>query len=342
MYTTSPEIFVYYTLPVIVVAVGLTGNIFGMTVFIRNNKKLEKIGPLFMYRLMFGYDAMFLMGIFVMFFGKGFQLSLYLVSDLSCKLYYYFSYASGSYSTLILIYISLDRFISIKYYAKRLLLKNSKYQYIYFLSFVVSNYVYNVPAFFYYKLFKNSQNKTECNLYGENSVIVPCMTCFLLVIAFSVLFTLTFLLIHTIFSSRNRVDANFTRRENRYFYKDLRLAFTSVLFNVFIFLLYLPGAVTITFFSQINDLIYTSVFYVFFFGSCLNFYILFLSNSVFRSEVISYFIKPMSAEPVTHRDQAHRVYFINQRNQETVTFNNIRGHNNNQPRPAVRPERTRT
>ena len=138
-------------------AIGLPVNTTALVAFIRN-KKLKKIGPLFMYRLMFGLDAAYLFGIFVIFLGKGFHLSLYLISDLSCKLFFYFSYSGIPYSCFILAYLSLDRFVSIKYYAQRLLLKKSKNQYIYVLSFVLFDYIYNIPVFLHYKLFTNSEN----------------------------------------------------------------------------------------------------------------------------------------------------------------------------------------
>ena len=132
MFTLPLEIFAYYALPMIIVAMGLPANIISLIVF-RNKERMEKIGPLFMYRLMFSIDTAFLLSIFVLFLGKGFELSLYLVSDLSCKLYFYFSYAAFTFSPLILVYISFDRFFSIKYYAHRLLFKNTKYSFIFFL-----------------------------------------------------------------------------------------------------------------------------------------------------------------------------------------------------------------
>ena len=174
MYTAASQIFVYYILPIAVITIGLPANLFALSMFIRNGKKLDKIGPLFMYRLMFGIDTTFLFSAPIfLFLGRGFQLSFYLISDLSYKLYFYIIYASFTFSPLILLYISLNRFISIKYYAKRMLLKKSKYQYWYVFCFVLFNFIYNIPAYFEYTLFNNSEtNKTECNLFGENPKII--------------------------------------------------------------------------------------------------------------------------------------------------------------------------
>ncbi len=74
----------------VILAIGLFGNISGLLVL--KEKKLNKLGPLFMYRLMFIFDLIFLSGILVFIFKNFFQLNLSLISDLSCKLYFYFSY----------------------------------------------------------------------------------------------------------------------------------------------------------------------------------------------------------------------------------------------------------
>ena len=134
MFTNPLEIFVYYVMPLLIFLVGIPSNIFGLIV-LRNKKKLKSMGPIFMYRLMFLVDAGFLCGILIYFISKCFQLTLFLVSDLVCKLFFYYSYASKNIPPLILVYIALDRFVSIKYYSKRLLLKKKDFN-IYFYFYV--------------------------------------------------------------------------------------------------------------------------------------------------------------------------------------------------------------
>ena len=110
MLTKPLEIFVYYVLPIMILTIGVPGNITPV--------------PSFMHCLMFAFDTIFLVAsVFVFFFSKNFNLSLYLISDLPCKLYSYVYGVSAFYSHLILIYISIDKFISIKYYTKRLIKK---------------------------------------------------------------------------------------------------------------------------------------------------------------------------------------------------------------------------
>ena len=72
MFINPLEIVVYYALPLIILIIGLVGNIFALIIL--KDKKLEKIGPIFIYRMMFAIDTLFLLGILIFFFGKGFHL----------------------------------------------------------------------------------------------------------------------------------------------------------------------------------------------------------------------------------------------------------------------------
>ena len=72
------EVFVYYVFPLLVLAFGLFGNVAGLKVL--RKKKLQKIGPLLMHRVLFVFDLSFLIGILVFYLALGFQLNLYLIS----------------------------------------------------------------------------------------------------------------------------------------------------------------------------------------------------------------------------------------------------------------------
>jgi len=61
------EIILYYVIPSLILSIGLIGNISGLIVF-KDKKKIEAIGPVLMYRMMFIFDTVFLTGILVPFF----------------------------------------------------------------------------------------------------------------------------------------------------------------------------------------------------------------------------------------------------------------------------------
>jgi len=299
------EIFVYYVMPLVILSIGMPANIFGLIV-LRSKKKLKSIGPFFMFRLLFIIDAVFLSGILIYFISKCFELTLYLASDLVCKLFFYYAYASKNLPPLVLVYIALDRFISIKYHSKRFLLKKNTFQYLFIVLCIFFSFLYYIPVFFYYKLTDQSNGTSECYLFGENSINFIHMDMSFLVLIFSLILFFTFLLIHTIFSSRRRVNAQYTQRQNRNQIKDLRLTITSVIFNCFYVFLYLPILFYNYLFPNIQDIVYYSTLYIFFISNTVNFFILFLTNSLFRKQVASFLFKSKpQPQPQPHQRPHH-------------------------------------
>ena len=84
MYSSAIEILVYYVYPLLVLVIGFCGNIAGLIVI--RGKKLHQIGPLLMYRVLFAFDLCFTLGILVFYLDLGFQLNIYFLSNLSCKI----------------------------------------------------------------------------------------------------------------------------------------------------------------------------------------------------------------------------------------------------------------
>ena len=59
---TAFEFFYIYVLPLIILILGLFGNTLGIIVIGR--KKLDKIGPVLIYKLLFASDSLYLISIF--------------------------------------------------------------------------------------------------------------------------------------------------------------------------------------------------------------------------------------------------------------------------------------
>jgi len=290
------EIILYYVIPSLILSIGLIGNISGLIVF-KDKKKIEAIGPVLMYRMMFIFDTVFLTGILVPFFSTTyFQFTFYLMSDLSCKLFMYYGYISKNIAPAILVYISLDRFISIKYFSRRFLLKNNLFQSLFILSFVLFNFLYYTPVFFYFKLTDDGPaNVSECYLNGENSANVFYMDTSFLICLFSTMLIITFMLIYTVFASRSRINSHYTQRQNHNFRKDLKLTITTVFFNILYVFLYSPKTIFINFFPYVDDIVYFLALYLYFLSLSSNFYILLVSNLVFRKRFFLLFIKKDTA-----------------------------------------------
>ena len=69
--------------------------------------------------------------------------------------------------------------------------------------------------------------------------------------------------------------------------KDIKFAITSITLNALFIVLNLP--LNVFELMKINSDLREYFYFVFFFGSCVNFYVLFFSNSIFRKEVVCLF-----------------------------------------------------
>lgn len=164
--------------------------------------------------------------------------------------------------------------------------------------------MYYIPVLFSFRLFNGPENKLVCNLYGDYSLLYY-MNAIFFIFLFGTMFILNFLLIYTLFSSRNRVNSNFfTSKQSGIFKRDLKLALTSICLNLFYFFLFLPFTLIVEFFPSVNDTIYTACLYTCVSFSAFNFYILLISNSLFRKRFFLIFVKQ---SPRENRNRIQRV-----------------------------------
>ena len=96
------------------------------------------------------------------------------------------------------------------------------------------------------------------------------------------------LLIVTIFKSRRRVHLNNSEREKRRLKKDIKIAISSVLMNLLFFILIMPLDLYLLLPYYSDDVYYITscIYYISF---AVNFYIMFLTNSLFRKVFFSLF-----------------------------------------------------
>jgi hypothetical protein len=217
------------------------------------------------------------------------NIDITLFSSLFCKAYFYINFAFASISPFFNVYISIERYISIAYSAKKDFLRKKKIQLSFIIVLVLFNLILYVPIGINFELFI-IENYTVCSFvdffwqetYGyidlSNRVILP----FVLMIIFS------FLIIHTIFTSRSRMRSN--TNDNRTFRKDVKFSLTSVTLNVSYIIFSLPVSILllqpnyrlnpfVIFFIIIHYIAYSA-----------NFYLLILVNSLFREGFYSIFI----------------------------------------------------
>jgi len=288
--------FFYYIFPPLILLLGVFGNIFGLIIL--SNKALDDIGPKLTYQYLFISDSAFLfpcISIFNLQFS--YNLNVFILSNLSCKLISYFTYAIGAISPWLIIYISIDRYISTKYPARRFFPRKIKTQHIMFWLVTIICIIFYIPVSFFYEIsYDTSSNSTastpSCNFidpfYGN--LILYTDLAFRVFVPFVLMIVFSGLLSQSLFASRTRIVHNFLAEENATFYKEIRLTFTSLLTNLVYILTQLPGSIAYLYPQYFSYDSYVATFCFIFLYFALNFYILFFTNSLFREN----FFKKMS------------------------------------------------
>lgn len=291
---------IFFVLELIIFNVGLCSNLIAIIIFIRS-KRLVNIGTRVIYLFLFLVDSSFLVIMVVdrASFYNGFDLITY--SSLACKLYPYLNRILATLSPMLLVYISIERYVSLQDLTKRFVLRSQKVQLIYILIIIGYNSIYYSPCLAYFEIIdvnKQVENRTNSSDYDEielkchvldpllesvlpimdlaNRVIIPC---FMMTLSSS-------LLIYSVHKSRFEVFALHERGSQS---REIKFAITSISLNMFYVLLTLPLPVVLVFGNYISDLILFINFYLFCLSYALNFYILFLLNSLFRHEFYNLF-----------------------------------------------------
>ena len=300
------ELFANKILPVLIIILVIVGNLLGLIVLKKPN--VNKIGPIHMYKylLIFGIINSYMILIFYL---HSFGIYFDTMSLFTCRLTVFFGYITGPISLMMLVYISIERYISIKYPSKKKILNNILNQHIYMIVLVVFNLLINSWVPFEYDLLdkRNSTNKFirnhnsndnfECTRKSNNVIYQAILNT--KIIPYSLMITFTILLIISIFKSRSRVISNYSNRQNETFQRDIKFAFTSLSLNVIFILFNLP-AIIISIFSNFPILFKISL-YLYFFSFSIHFYLLFIFNSLFRNEFLSYFSKCKNKNVVRSR-----------------------------------------
>ena len=216
-----------------------------------------------------------------------------IISNLGCKIYQFFNYGLDALSPWCLVYISVEKFISIAYPSKRYILKKKQNQTLFFIILCLFNFFYRLNIPFSAGLM-SINNLTICffDTY-ENQLIISNMDLVnLILIPFILMILFSSLLIGSIFKARRRVGLNNSDRENRRRKQDIKVSFSLLSMNLLFILLNLPLNVALLLPAKyFNIELYVFFSYVFNISSGINFYLNLLTNSIFRSEFISLFIK---------------------------------------------------
>ena len=281
------EYFINYMLPGLILGLGLFGNSLGFKVMQR--PKMLEIGPRNTYKYLFIMDTIYLLQLIVTNLQLSYQIDITLISNLSCKLWWYLNYSLDNQSSLLLVYISIDRYIAIKIPAFRFFMRKRNNQLIYFIFILMFNLVYYLPVTYNYSLIA-SNNSLNCDLNNQYSTeLISYMDLGNRVILPSVLILISSILLGIeVIKSKNRILANFEKEENEYFFNNIRLAITSICLNIIYILAQTPITMYTLLQNNVQSYGYILSYYLFYSSYSINFYILLISNSLFRKDLIIY------------------------------------------------------
>jgi len=311
---TATEFFVYLIFPPLILIFGLFGNIAALIILRRKN--IEKIGTQDTYLYLFWMDIQYLLQITVPYLLYGFNLDLTIKSNLGCKIFQYLNYSLDTQSTMLLVYITFERLISVKYPTKVNYLRKKHVQFAYFLIVLIYNLLYYLPIAFYYDLqmylvdFESNKTALICNFIDSrsqvilgnmdliNRVLLPTIT----------MLIISSVLIQHIFKSRSRIanidnhndNNNNNSAQNKNNQKDIKFSITSIVLSIIYACLTLPNSIDVFFENYYLYITYPALLFLFYSSYAVNFYIIILTNSIVRNEFFMFLGFKNSVYPTNH------------------------------------------
>jgi len=226
-------------MPFIIIFFGLIGNLLGLLTLRRRKQEDSQIGPIHMYRFLFITDSINLLSFLNFILDKGYSTGIYLLSSFSCKFLLYLSVLFYSLSSLILIYILIESYLSIKYPVESNLLRKNIPQFIYTIIVFIINLIYFLPAFLNLNIIelKSTSNynittlKLTCDIESNKNVISILASFNRILLPLILIIFFSTILIYKILTSRERMNTFYSKRERIRFKKDVHLSIISILFN---------------------------------------------------------------------------------------------------------------
>ena len=252
-------------------------------------KRVRKVGPVHIFRCLFLIDTVYVMLILEKYVQFGFHIPYDHISIVFCKMNRYFNFSLDAISPMLVVYIVVDRYLSIK--SSNKILRRTDLQVAFFITVFIFNALLYAPVAIFEG--NNSQNVTaefHCGFVSSSAQFAISLYDFVNLVGLPIGLMLTFnlLLIHAIFKTRQRIAASQNQRQNDKIKQDIRFAITSVSMNVMFLILNMPLAI-IDFSTSFSNFIFILCLYIFFCNYSINFYVILFSNRLVRSELLTMF-----------------------------------------------------
>ena len=276
--------------PLIIVPLGLIGNI--LTYIIFGRKRLKNISVSIFFRYMSVTNSLCLIQYMQHYLKYNDIINLRTLSFLSCKISYFCILFLGPTSAWVLCYVSIERFITIQYPRKSLIIKKKFFQRsIIFTILVISFVVYSPYLFFLETITPNDgKNKTFCKCVNQIYDILTFIDfAYSTLIPFLIMFIFSLLIIYSFIKSKNRIAVLFASVDRKRVSRDRKFCITILILNFIFLILNCPDALMNYIDYDEDDILpilSNALFYTYF---AIDFLIYIFVNSIFRNEFLDCF-----------------------------------------------------
>ena len=145
----SIDLLYNWVLPIIMLILGLIGNSFSFIIF--SSKKMKKFSSVNSYKTLALMDSLYLIFRIIESILINNNSNLRTLSSFSCQFVSYLNPAFGPISSWLLVYISIERFITISF-PKITIIKKTYFELIITMLIFIYNLGYNLPFLIYSSL----------------------------------------------------------------------------------------------------------------------------------------------------------------------------------------------
>jgi len=251
-----------------------------------------------------------------------FEIGFQVFSRLTCKMYMYFAFTFSPLTHMVLIYILVERYLSIKYPVESNLLRNKKSQLIYILVVIGLNVLYFMYVPLISDLTKDklsnntAANRTFCRIVRSKMLSTNFSFFSRIFVPFTFVVIFSIVLIFKILNSRNQLTTFYSRRENSIFKRDVYLSILAILSNFIIICFIFPLFLVHFIFGDDKSVWFVFCLHVYHLSYVFYFYFFLITNSMFRKEFISLFYT--KSKKMNERYNAENEEEENQFNETTL------------------------
>ena len=298
-----------FVVSIIVLTIGLAGNTLLFIVF--TTKQMKKQASSNVYRALAVIDSFYAMlrlsqSIFTtigssknLFFED--EPKVLKISYVACKIFGYLNPAVGPISGHLLVFMSFERYFSIakpKHFIFKFIKRKNVEKSI-IITLFIFNFILYLPWLLQpYTTIDSSLNQTasknnktaSCKYLDVNiqRIILSIDMLNLSILPFVLMFILSIMLIYTVIKARKRSMVLSDQQEKARLLKDIKFSVTLIFLNIAFVSFNLPISLSHIFEVE-NQNLNPYYSFVYMLSYCVNFYILVLTNSIFRAGLVNLF-----------------------------------------------------